>query len=102
MGSVYAEKVFGIERPRVALLSIGEEKGKGNKLTHAAYDLLEATSLNFVGNIESRHLFSNAADVIVADGFAGTSRSRPRRGWPSTSASWSRKTCTGIRRQWLS
>ena len=71
MGSVYAEKVFGIGRPRVALLSIGEEKEKGNKLTHAAYELLEAISLNFVGNIESRHLFSNAADVIVADGFAG-------------------------------
>jgi len=71
MGGVYAEKVLGIRRPRVALLSIGEEKEKGNKLTRAAYELLEATSLNFVGNIESRHLFSNTADVIVADGFAG-------------------------------
>ncbi len=71
MGSIYAQNALGIERPRVALLSIGEEKEKGSKLTRAAYELLEKDSLNFIGNIESRHLMSNEADVIVADGFAG-------------------------------
>lgn len=71
MGSIYAEKVLGISRPRVALLSIGEEKEKGSKLTRASYELLESDSVNFVGNVESRELLSNHADVIVADGFAG-------------------------------
>lgn len=71
MGSIYARTALGIERPRVALLSIGEEKEKGSRLTRAAYELLEKDSLNFIGNIESRHLMSNEADVIVADGFAG-------------------------------
>lgn len=71
MGSIYAQTALGIERPRVALLSIGEEKEKGSRLTRAAYELLEKDSLNFIGNIESRHLMSNEADVIVADGFAG-------------------------------
>ncbi len=71
MGSIYSEKVLGITRPSVGLLSIGEEKEKGSKLTRAAYELLEKSSLNFVGNVESRQLLTNHADVIVADGFAG-------------------------------
>jgi glycerol-3-phosphate acyltransferase PlsX len=71
MGSIYAEKVLGVDKPTVGLLSIGEEKEKGSKLTRAAYELLEASSLRFAGNIESRQLLSNHADVIVADGFAG-------------------------------
>ncbi|MCE5315566.1 MAG: phosphate acyltransferase PlsX [Armatimonadota bacterium] len=71
MGSVYAEKVFGIPNPRVALLSIGEEKSKGNEVVRATYEELAASSLNFIGNVEGRHLLTNEADVIVADGFAG-------------------------------
>lgn len=71
MGSVYAEKVFGISNPRVALLSIGEEKGKGNEVTRAAHGLLAGSPINFIGNCEGRDLFSGAADVVVADGFAG-------------------------------
>ncbi len=71
MGSVYAEKVFSIPNPRVALLSIGEEKSKGNEVVRAAYEVLGDSSLNFIGNVEGRHLLSNEADVIVADGFAG-------------------------------
>lgn len=71
MGSVYAERVFGVPNPRVALLSIGEEKGKGNELTRVAHGLLQDTHLNFTGNVEGRDLLSGAADVIVADGFAG-------------------------------
>lgn len=71
MGSVYAEKVFSIKNPRVGLLSIGEEKGKGNEVTRAAYDVLDATPVNFIGNVEGQDIFTGAADVIVADGFAG-------------------------------
>ena len=71
MGSVYCEKVLGITRPRVGLLSIGEEKSKGNELTRATYDLLADSDVNFIGNIEGRDLFSGTADVMVADGFVG-------------------------------
>ncbi|MCM3787606.1 phosphate acyltransferase PlsX [Domibacillus indicus] len=72
MGSVYAEKVRGIPKPRVGLLNIGTEEKKGNDLTKAAYKLLsEAADLNFIGNIESRELLNGAADVVVTDGFTG-------------------------------
>ena len=72
LGSEYAQDVFGIENPRVGLLSIGEEKGKGNMLTQAVHSMLEdTTKINFIGNIEGRHMFNNNADVIVCDGFTG-------------------------------
>ncbi len=71
MGSVYAEKTLGISPPRVGLMSIGEEKGKGNELTKAAYELLEDTDLNFLGNVEGTDLLSDTCDVIVCDGFVG-------------------------------
>ncbi|MDR2894613.1 MAG: phosphate acyltransferase [Alistipes sp.] len=73
LGSIYAEKVLGIENPRVALLNIGEEKEKGNLATKAAYEIMDgSTKYNFVGNIEGKHLFTGeVADVIVCDGFVG-------------------------------
>lgn len=73
IGSVYAEEVKKIKKPKVALLNIGAEEGKGNLLTRAAYDLLkESKSINFVGNIEGSDLFRpEVADVIVTDGFTG-------------------------------
>ena len=71
MADAYAQAVLKIERPRVALLSIGEEHDKGNQLVRQAHDLLRASSLNFIGNIEGRDLFSNQADVVVCDGFVG-------------------------------
>lgn len=71
MGSVYCERVLGIAKPRVGLLSIGEEKTKGNELTRRTYDLLVGSRLNFIGNVEGRDLFSGAVDVMVADGFVG-------------------------------
>ncbi|NLY75454.1 MAG: phosphate acyltransferase PlsX [Firmicutes bacterium] len=71
MGSIYAEKVFGIRNPRVGLLSIGEEETKGNKLTVAAHQLLKNSGLNFIGNIEGRHVHNGECDVIVCDGFVG-------------------------------
>jgi phosphate acyltransferase len=71
MGSMYARVAFAIDRPRVGLLSIGEEETKGNELTRDAHRLLKTSSLNFIGNVEARDVYSGAADVIVADGFTG-------------------------------
>ena len=71
MGSLYAEHVYHVANPKVALMNIGEEEEKGNVLTQATYPLLQKTNLNFVGNIEGRDLFNDKADVIVCDGFTG-------------------------------
>jgi len=72
MGSVYAQNILGIENPRVALLNIGEEEGKGNLLAQATYPVLkENKHINFVGNIEGRDVFLDKCDVMVCDGFTG-------------------------------
>ena len=71
MGHFYAQMIFGLEAPRVGLLSIGEEEGKGNELTKETYRVLKATGLNFMGNAEGRDVFNGNADVIVCDGFIG-------------------------------
>jgi glycerol-3-phosphate acyltransferase PlsX len=71
MGAVYARTWMGVERPRVGLLSIGEEETKGNDLTREAHRLLKASPLHFIGNVEARDIFSGDADVIVCDGFTG-------------------------------
>src|SRR5437660_8810157 len=72
MGSIYAEKLMGIASPRVALLSNGEEAGKGNQLVQAAEPLLrEQKGINFIGNVEGKDIFKGKADVVVADGFSG-------------------------------
>jgi glycerol-3-phosphate acyltransferase PlsX len=71
MGTVYARVAFGIESPRVGLLSIGEEETKGNELTREAHRLLKASPLSFIGNVEARDVYTGAADVIVCDGFTG-------------------------------
>ena len=72
LGSLFAENVYGLKNPKVGLLNIGEEKGKGNLLTQAAFQLLEDNDdINFIGNVEGRDLFNEKADVIVCDGFTG-------------------------------
>jgi glycerol-3-phosphate acyltransferase PlsX len=71
MGSVYARVALSAEKPRVGLLSIGEEETKGNELTREAHRLLKASALNFIGNVEGREIYSGIADVIVCDGFTG-------------------------------
>ncbi|MGD9124210.1 MAG: phosphate acyltransferase PlsX [Desulfarculaceae bacterium] len=71
MGAVYAERVLGIKDPKVGLLSIGEEGGKGNNVVKQAYDYLKNSSLNFSGNVEGRDLFSGETAVVVCDGFVG-------------------------------
>ena len=71
MGDIYCRAIFGMKRPRVGLLSIGEEEGKGNRLTREAFQLLQQLPINFIGNVEGRDLYNGHVDVIVADGFAG-------------------------------
>ena len=72
LGSLFAENVYNIQKPKVGLLNIGEEKGKGNLLTQSTFQLLEDNDdINFVGNVEGRDLFNDKADVIVCDGFTG-------------------------------
>ncbi len=71
MGSIYAEKVLGLQNPRVALLSNGEEEGKGNTLVKETFPLLKSSSLNFVGNAEPKEFFGGEVDVLVHDGFTG-------------------------------
>jgi len=72
LGAMYAQSVYGVANPRVGLLNIGEEEGKGNLLAQATYPLLkEEQGINFVGNIEGRDVFLDKADVIVCEGFVG-------------------------------
>jgi glycerol-3-phosphate acyltransferase PlsX len=71
MGEMYSRSIFNIARPRVGLLSVGEEENKGNDLTKDAYPLLKSLPINFVGNVEGRDLYNGNADVIVCDGFIG-------------------------------
>lgn len=71
MGEIYFRSMFGTKRPRVGLLSIGEEETKGNELTRESFQLLKQLPINFVGNVEGRDLYNGEVDVIVADGFVG-------------------------------
>jgi glycerol-3-phosphate acyltransferase PlsX len=71
MGEIYYRAIFGTARPKVALLSIGEEEMKGNELTREAHVRLKQSALNFVGNVEGREIFGGSVDVIVCDGFIG-------------------------------
>jgi phosphate acyltransferase len=71
MGSLYAEKLLGITQPRVGLLNVGSESGKGSKIVQEAFTLLQNSGIHFAGNIEARDLFSATVDVVVCDGFVG-------------------------------
>ncbi|MFH1540620.1 MAG: phosphate acyltransferase PlsX [Elusimicrobiota bacterium] len=71
MGSVYYKNLFKVEKPKIGLLSIGEEQSKGNELTIATYKLIKESGLNFFGNVEGRDIPKGNADVVVCDGFVG-------------------------------
>lgn len=71
LGAIYAERVTGVDNPKVGLLNIGSEEGKGNELAKEAFHLLKSTSLNFFGNVEGKDVFEHAVDVVVCDGFWG-------------------------------
>jgi glycerol-3-phosphate acyltransferase PlsX len=71
MASLFYEKITGIKKPRVGLVSIGEEDTKGNELTLAAFELFKKADINFVGNVEGRDIPKSKADVVICDGFVG-------------------------------
>lgn len=71
MGRIFMESVMGLKEPRIALMSIGEERTKGNDLTKEVYARLMASAMNFIGNVEGKDIYSGKADVIVSDGFTG-------------------------------
>jgi len=71
MGQIFMENVLELKNPRIGLMSIGEEKSKGNELTKQVFERLQASSLNFIGNVEGKDIYSGKADVIVSDGFTG-------------------------------
>lgn len=71
LGAAYSEADLGVERPRVGLLNVGSEEGKGDKRAIETYKLLKDSSLNFVGNVEARDILNGVCDVLVTDGFAG-------------------------------
>ena len=71
MGNIYVREVFGVRSPRIALLNNGEEEKKGNQLARETYQVLKASDLNFVGNMEGQNLSKGMADVVVTDGFTG-------------------------------
>jgi glycerol-3-phosphate acyltransferase PlsX len=71
MGSIYYGLMLKKERPSVALLNVGEEKGKGTEVVNEAYNMLEKSTLNFLGNVEGRDILNHKADVVVCDGFVG-------------------------------
>ncbi len=71
MGDIYSRHILGKKKPRIGLLSVGEEETKGNAAYREAFNLLRQTGLNFIGNIEGNHLFLGESDVVVTDGFVG-------------------------------
>lgn len=71
MGNIYMKSIYNVSNPKIGLLSVGEEKSKGDTLTLEAYELLEKSDMNFIGNVEGRDVLRGKADVIVCDGFVG-------------------------------
>jgi glycerol-3-phosphate acyltransferase PlsX len=71
MGNIYMKSIYNVSSPKIGLLSVGEEKSKGDTLTLEAYELLEKSGMNFIGNVEGRDVLRGKADVIVCDGFVG-------------------------------
>jgi fatty acid/phospholipid synthesis protein PlsX len=84
IGSIYRKQVDGLSQPRVGLLNVGTEERKGNELTKAAFDLLEASPLHFIGNVEARDVLHRNCDVLVCDGFAGNIMLKAMEGTAST------------------
>ncbi len=91
MGSVYMERVFGVAKPRVGLLNIGEEEGKGNQLAQQSFPLLKASPINFIGNIEGNDLPEGHADVVVCDGFTGNVVAKLSEGLAPVLSGWIRE-----------
>lgn len=88
MGSIYAREVLGCENPRVGLMSVGTEPGKGNEFTKECYKVLSTAPINFVGNVEGHGLYSESVDVVVCDGFIGNIILKTAENLSKTLVSW--------------
>ena len=88
MASIYSAKVLGLSKPRVGLLNVGEERGKGNEVLREAFSLLEQAPINFIGNVEGGDIFSGACDVVVCDGFIGNAVLKASETLASTMSTW--------------
>lgn len=99
MASIYAEKILHIEKPRVGLLNVGEERGKGNDLINEAFALLEKAPIHFIGNVEGCDMWNGQADVVVCDGFVGNAILKASEGLVKAMGSWIKH---GIMQKWWS
>ncbi len=88
MASIYSAMVLGVQRPRVGLLNVGEERSKGNEELREAFELLEQAPVNFIGNVEGGDLFSGDCDVVVCDGFVGNAVLKASETLASTMSRW--------------
>lgn len=88
MCSIYSEKVLGVKNPRVGLLNVGEERGKGNILLNEVFALLEKSPINFLGNVEGRDLWNGNCDVVICDGFVGNALLKSTEGVLRASGGW--------------
>jgi phosphate acyltransferase len=88
VGIVYARKILGIENPKVGLLSVGAEEGKGNEQVKAAYVLLKSSGINFIGNLEGHDVPAGKADVVICDGFTGNVMAKFCEGLGTTISKW--------------
>lgn len=88
MGETYAQLMFGIQHPRIGLLSVGGEDSKGNDLTKEAFKILEQMPINFIGNVEGNTMFENIADVVVCDGFTGNVVLKTAEGMAKATVKW--------------
>lgn len=88
MASIYSSKVLGLSQPRVGLLNVGEERGKGNEVLREAFALMEEAPINFIGNVEGGDIFSGACDVVVCDGFIGNAVLKASEKLATTMSNW--------------
>jgi len=95
MCSIYSEKILGVERPRVGLLNVGEERGKGNAVVNETFTLLEQSPINFIGNVEGRDMWNGVCDVMVCDGFVGNAMLKASEGLAKAMSGWLRQGILG-------
>ena len=94
LGEVYTRAALGIKNPRIGLLNVGDEDIKGNELTKAAFKILSKMPINFIGNVESRDMFENKADVAICDGFVGNNMLKTCEGLSKAVMHWLKKAFT--------